>query len=297
MQHTPDYDSFPSALHLEPPSSTNGSAWKLYVYGRKQQRAVPVTTAVPLVDQVHSDAVEASEDWSIGLESVSEGLTEAEILAQAKALALASLELDAPSPRQSTPPIYFASSQHLVETEPEVEEEDFYDPPRHIPTVSLMLDLLDTRLILDILDHFKDWLEERSDSYSELTSFVSPTIFQPRTARKSTAPAPASKPARIRSPLPTAHELSWILSLLSILDSLLSGDEISSLRSLARTMLALSSTSMQELEARGENAVVGRSSIEKKEDEEDAEGRARCWMIVAAIAGVWRQKDLFDGDS
>lgn len=33
---------------------------------------------------------------------------------------------------------------------------------------------------------------------------------------------------------------------------------------------------------------------ERLEDEEEAEGRARCWMVVAAIAGVWAQGDLWD---
>lgn len=205
-------------------------------------------------------------------------------------MALASLDLDAPTPNsilrhdQSFAQLSLAPSHPSI---PPIKSiEDVYDPPPHLPSVSLLIDLDDTGTILEVLDHFHEWLEER------LTSYHSTQLRH--------ASLPFRTPARVsgaRVPLPTPHEGSWILSLLSSLTFLLSSSDISILRSLCRTLLSLSAlseeTSVGE-EDRG--AKIGRTGGERRRDENEAEGRATCWMIVTVVSDVWGQKDLWNGD-
>jgi hypothetical protein len=107
---------------------------------------------------------------------------------------------------------------------------------------------------LSVLSHFDAWL---SKSLSHHSDAPSSTLGKPSATT-------------IVSPV----ERDWILSLLSSLDELLTGSDISSLRSLAKTCLSV-------LRFLGFPL-----------NEEDQEGA--CWMIVAAVADVWKQSDLWE---
>lgn len=224
-------------------------------------------------------------------------------LEDAKAAALASLELDTPDDQHkpaSPPP----STSAPASSEPVTYS---YDPdhPPHVPSPSLILSI-PTPHIIRILSHFDEWFQERTETYEEAVSFVPSTIFAPPALRRKTAstsatPKPAPKPSpparpTPRPPLPTSHEAHWILSLLARCESLLAGDDISSLRILIRTLLGLVEESDKQVEVREAARVGGRSMAERERDEQDAEGRAHAWMIVAAVAEGWAQRDLWNGD-
>lgn len=98
--------------------------------------------------------------------------------------------------------------------------------------------------------------------------------------------------------MPTAHELNWVLSILAKLDELQAGDDISTLRTLARTvtdMIEQSEQALEEWRAAGGPGEAGEGA-DRLADEEDAEGRAKGWMVVAVVAGVWKQEDLWNSN-
>jgi hypothetical protein len=233
-------------------------------------------------------------------EDDTEGLTDAEILDRAKAMALASLDLDAPPAAATSYPILSHSTsasfpQLSLSTVNPIILEEIYDPPPTLPSVSLLIDLDDTTIILDVLEHFRTWLEERQAIYQISIESYSKTFPSP--ASSSLSPGTTKILLRPSAPVPTAHELSWILSLLSSLTFLLCSDDISILRSLCRTLLTLSALSEKvTLEEEAKGGKIGRTREEIERDEEEAEGRAACWMIVTVVCDVWGQKDLWNGD-
>lgn len=255
-------------------------------------------------------------------------MTDAELLEQAKVFALASLELDAPdivtpASLHTLPPSHPAPV--AVETAPPnpiispvpttiPQSVDGYDPDflPQSPSPALLLDIPQPTLI-HLLQYLNDWLLDSHDDYTEQLSLIfspSTTLVPTAVRRKKAASTQAPKvaivpkkimaPRSLRPPVPTAHEGAWIMSLLSALSSLLSGDDISTLRTLAKTVLILGGSSLRALtryEAeRGDDAagMNGAAAGHRVRDEEDAEGRARCWMVVAVIAGVWGQTDLWN---
>lgn len=214
-------------------------------------------------------------------------------LEQVRAAALASLELDAPSPPLPSP-----STSTSAAPEPPATFDENHPP--HLPTPSLILEI-DHPTIVHLLSHFTQWFTERQELYDAEINYVPSTIFAPPALRRKVAPkpstsvlAPPQPTIRIppRPPLPTPHEVHWVLSLLSKLDSLLAGDEMSTVRDLAKVLLQLVEESEREKEGRESK---GRTKEERARDEEEAEGRARSWMVVAAVAAGWGQSDLWNG--
>lgn len=227
-------------------------------------------------------------------------------LAEAKAAALASLELDVDTPPPPPKPPARPSSQptHLATTQPT------YDPKHspHLPTPTLLLSLTQPTIFY-LLGHIIEWLVERQEEAEAALEAETPsTIFTPLSLRRKPGPKPASSAAvspaptttpppskpRRRPPLPSAHELNWVLSLLARLNSLQAGDEISTLRAVARVVTEMVEGSEQEVERWEAGGGKSESEGEKVRDEEDAEGRAKGWMVVACIAGIWNQGDLWN---
>lgn len=289
----PPLSGFPPLTHSVLPLPQDESGWRTFIYGRKVKAARPPAPAVNGANG-HSNAQDEDASMALSLED-------------AKAAALASLEFDSPAspPKPLAPP----PSAELPTPEPAYSIDP--DHPAHLPSPSLLLSI-PTPHVVRILNHFDEWFQERIEAYEAAASFVPSTIFAPPALRKkatnssarTTAPAPSPRPAPARAsprpPLPTSHEAHWILSLLARAESLLAGDDISSLRILVRTILGLieeSDKRQQEKAAKREAAGGGpRSMAERSRDEEDAEGRAHCWMIVAAVAEGWAQRDLWNGD-
>ncbi|GAA5833621.1 hypothetical protein JCM9279_001579 [Rhodotorula babjevae] len=297
-----------------PPPRDEG-AWRVFVNGKrfKPAKPAPVKPSASKAAQptlvAESSAAPQSEDVEMG-----------DDLEAAKAAILASLDLDAPEPasaptstRPPQPPTP-AAAPTPAPAAPSPGQVPEYERLPQLPSPALLVAIPRPTLV-HLLSHFHDWFVERVEAYEDKINYVPSTIFAPPALRrrpaagapkaKAAAPPPAPKPAVKpppaavpRPPLPTAHESHWILSALTRLEQLLDGEDLSSLRLLAKTLASMAEVSETAREKRIAAAAGagagGRSMQERLEDEEEAEGRARCWMVVATIAGVWAQADLWD---
>jgi hypothetical protein len=246
-------------------------------------------------------------------------------LETAKAAILASLELDTPfSTSTSTSTTTTTTTTSTIATSPPPPPPEYLQLPQ-LPTPSLVLSIPSTSLI-HILSHFNEWFTQRLETRQQLIDWVPSTIFAPTSLRtkqqkkkkqqqqtkisnnnnnnnnndvvtviKPSSPPSASfstvvpkqeKKTLPPSPLPTAHETHWILSLLSRLNDLLDGDDLSLLRQLSKTLVEMIELSENKKQLGTKDGV--------SEEEELEESRARCWMIVAAISGIWKQQDLWN---
>lgn len=88
--------------------------------------------------------------------------------------------------------------------------------------------------------------------------------------------------AEARSPLALCdNDAKWIFCLLARLDEGLSGEQISTLRELARACVSLLLESLK-------GTRFESSSVER------LNGRDSCWMVIAAVARGWGQRDLWE---
>ncbi|GAA6001420.1 hypothetical protein JCM10207_006658 [Rhodosporidiobolus poonsookiae] len=283
------------------PAPRDESTWRVFING-KRAKAARVTTGSS------AKPVSVPEAVSKPVASAAGEDTEMSDLAAAKAALLASLETDSPGadehppapsppaePKASPSPPAAPSSASASQT-PE------YDRLPQLPSPALLVSIPGPSII-HVLSHFNDWFSERLDAYDEALHFVPSTIFAPPALRrkgassssssKTASPAPSTKKEPPKPPLPTAHESHWLLSLLTRLERVLDGEDLANLRLLAKTLVQMAEESEKERLGR----VVppgGRSMEQRLQEEEEAEGRARCWMAVAAVAGVWGQRDLWD---
>lgn len=84
----------------------------------------------------------------------------------------------------------------------------------------------------------------------------------------------------------TETHARWMFALLSRVDDYLSADEMSTLRSLARGCMGLIKAALQrrakhappDVSADGGDAGIAETS---------------CWLVVAAVVGIWGQRDLW----
>lgn len=119
-------------------------------------------------------------------------------------------------------------------------------------------------------------------------------------------PSPASSStARPPNPFPP-HYTQWILALLMIVDSHLSGGQISTLRDLARAAMRVAGwrwirgvvtrdvSEGWKLGGQGWRLVTASAENERGEEESVDEMLARCWVVVHAIVAGWAQRDLLD---
>ncbi|GAA5925831.1 SIP1 domain-containing protein [Sporobolomyces koalae] len=276
------------------PPARQESAWRVLINGK---RSKPTKLPVQEEATITSEVTSATTGENIEMND----------LEAAKAAILASLELDTPeqaepktppSSKVAAPPIAAASTTGSETVSSQTPE---YDKLPQLPTPSLIVSIPRTSLI-HVLSHFNDWYTDRLELYEQESTWTPSTIFAPTTLRRkpgqptkrSVEPEKDNRPPVI-APLPTPHEVHWMLSLLSRLNELLDGDDLSSLRLLAKTLVEMVEVS--------EKAVTNRKSTEvdrantmterRVRDEED-EARARCWMVIAAIAGVWKQEDLWN---
>ncbi|GAA5893631.1 SIP1 domain-containing protein [Sporobolomyces salmoneus] len=294
MNHPPTVDN---QIEVESiPAPKQESAWRIFING-KRSKPLPAPTAKPAITPSASVTTKPTDGDTEMLEE--------EDLESAKASILASLELDTPlAPSPSPAPS--SSSTPASQSQPE------YLQLPQLPTPLLLLAIPSTSLI-HVLGHFVEWFEERLEKYREVLNWVPSTIFAPPALRKkSVKGAHGAKPLTAttgtkklsdeeekkkrkeaeKAPLPTPHEVQWILSLLSRLNDLLDGDDLSNLRRLGKTLLEMIETS--ETKASKSGGGGGVLSEKRREEEEEEEGRARCWMCLAAIGGVWKQEDLWN---
>ncbi|KAH9824176.1 survival motor neuron interacting protein 1-domain-containing protein [Melampsora americana] len=139
------------------------------------------------------------------------------------------------------------------------------------PPIPTFLKALDQVTVVAILTHYTGWIEERLDSLMALIEHHNET--------------PKNDPGVNTTheiTLLSAHDGSWLLGLLSILDSVLTAQDIYRLRALARACKRVA----QIADAASKQAV--------SQDDSSYHEAAAGWMVVAAIADVWGQKDLWD---
>lgn len=286
------------------PSARDEGAWRVFING-KRSKAVKVAAPTAVVPTSTSSAPAVTASHVAPTEDI-----EMNDLEAAKAAILASLDLDAPEyePEPATIP---APAPPPAATEaPAPAPTPEYERLPQLPSPALLV-AIPSPTLMHLLSHFNDWFLERIEAYEDKINFVPSTIFAPPAVRRKAGAGVAAKakpvtapplpkattkaPVAPRPPLPTAHESHWILSSLTRLEQLLDGDDLASLRQLAKTLVSMAEASDAAREKRVASAATGgRSMKERLEDEEEAEGRARCWMVVAAIAGVWAQGDLWD---
>lgn len=89
------------------------------------------------------------------------------------------------------------------------------------------------------------------------------------------------EPTRSPHPIALAH-IRWVFALLARVDLVPSADETAQLRSLVRACIELIKTPSARSGEAPDGAPV-----------KDAAFVASCWMIVAAVADVWAQRDLW----
>ncbi|AFR99054.2 hypothetical protein C343_07039 [Cryptococcus neoformans C23] len=156
-----------------------------------------------------------------------------------------------------------------------------------------------------ILSHFAHWLTE---SITQLpTPFpTSPELLPTQPDGPMDPPSPASSStARPPNPFPP-HYAQWILALLMIVDSHLSGGQISTLRDLARAAMRVAGwrwirgvvvrdvNEGWKLGGQGWRLVTASTENEGGEEENVDEMLARCWVVVHAVVAGWAQRDLLD---
>ncbi|KAK4056710.1 hypothetical protein OIO90_002262 [Microbotryomycetes sp. JL221] len=307
MSNGPHISAFPAPTHAPLPMPQDESAWRMFVNGRKIRHPPP-----PKIER------ERDSRSSRGQESNDDIMTANMSLDQLKAAALASLDLEtvplSPS-TGSSPPTPAKPDRSTGRTS--VHEEPYLsftidpDNPPHAPSPAILL-AMPTPQALQVLQHLDSMLTERLDEYEQASTFVPSTTMLPPSIRrkqqqsKSTRiPTAASQTPRARprpaSPMPSLHEAHWMLSLLTRIETILDGDDIATLRQVAKTVLQmLSEVDRATADAatmantRGSNAMSVPRATQTLEDDELAEAKAHCWMIVAAIAGHWKQSDLWD---
>ncbi|KAF8165513.1 hypothetical protein B0H34DRAFT_671336 [Crassisporium funariophilum] len=86
------------------------------------------------------------------------------------------------------------------------------------------------------------------------------------------------------SSLPTESHARWILSLLSRIDDYISADDMNLLRNLARACLGL----LREIKQKHNSSSTYLGPLGLK-----PMGETSCWIIITAVAGVWKQHDLW----
>lgn len=80
----------------------------------------------------------------------------------------------------------------------------------------------------------------------------------------------------------TISHARWMFALLTKVDSMVSANEMSLLRNLARACLEIIKTCQD-----SDMNISCAETVERMSD-------ASCWMIIAAVADYWGQKDIWD---
>ncbi|KAH7102926.1 hypothetical protein BKA62DRAFT_636885 [Auriculariales sp. MPI-PUGE-AT-0066] len=86
----------------------------------------------------------------------------------------------------------------------------------------------------------------------------------------------------------------WLFALLAQTDGMLRADDMSHLRELARAVIALLRAERNADDEADSGDEGAQERARRSEDDCAGIGQNACWMVVAAIAGVWAQRDLWD---
>ncbi|KAJ8086830.1 hypothetical protein PM082_005655 [Marasmius tenuissimus] len=145
------------------------------------------------------------------------------------------------------------------ETQPPETNSSLYKPKQPVPKI---LKLLDERMSLHLLMYFTHWINVYLDS------------------RASGSPSATLKQAHAQ----------WMFALLTRVGDYISADDMNLLRNLSRACFALLKVLVQEAQksVSVESTPPGASTDGASEMDQTS-----CWMIIAIVVGVWKQRDLW----
>ncbi|PLW15073.1 hypothetical protein PCANC_13065 [Puccinia coronata f. sp. avenae] len=144
-------------------------------------------------------------------------------------------------------------------------------PPR-VP-VPLFLKALDQTTVIAVLSHYQTWIQERIGSLAKIVEESTPNESDDMDADDANEP---SQEVILLSP----SDGAWLLGLLSVLDSVLTSEDVFKLRQLARTCKHV--------------VQITRAALQFEQDCSAEHEAGVAWMVIAAVADVWGQKDLWD---
>ncbi|KAL0565201.1 hypothetical protein V5O48_016828 [Marasmius crinis-equi] len=135
-------------------------------------------------------------------------------------------------------------------------------PYKHKQPIPRILKLLDERMSLHLLMYFTHWIN---------------VYLQGRTSEP---PSP---------PLRQAHA-QWIFALLTRVGEFISADDMNLLRNLSRACFSL----LKALVTEARQPEIDDGSSSKTSTDGDSEmDQTSCWMIIAIVVGIWKQRDLW----
>ena len=156
------------------------------------------------------------------------------------------------------------------------------------------------RNITSLLYWFSVWITVHSDALEE--SWVQSSGDESGNGKDGSGPASNNDTASSTRVIEGIHQ-RWMFALLGMLDTELVGNDISTLRELARAAIRLAQVLTKReghpMVPPGESVGDGTASEEEAPASAAGDGGtqttvASCWMIVGAIAGVWCQWDIWD---
>ncbi|WAQ81014.1 hypothetical protein PtA15_1A352 [Puccinia triticina] len=144
------------------------------------------------------------------------------------------------------------------------------DHPPRVP-IPLFLKALEQATVIAVLNHYQTWIQERIKALATMVEHNSDTELQ-----SNTEDAPESQEIILLSP----SDGAWLIGLLAVLDAVLTSEDVFKLRELARSCKHV---------IRITNAALELTQNSSAEQEAGV-----AWMVIAAVADVWGQKDLWD---
>ncbi|KAH9473691.1 hypothetical protein Pst134EA_000769 [Puccinia striiformis f. sp. tritici] len=143
-------------------------------------------------------------------------------------------------------------------------------PPRE--PIPLFLKALEQATVIAVISHYQTWIQERINALATLIQKSNETELLSDTEEDSSE----SEEVVLLSP----SDGAWLLGLLSVLDTVLTSEDVYKLRELARTCKHV--------------VRITDAALEVAQDSSAEQEAGVAWMVIAAVADVWGQKDLWD---
>ncbi|KNZ53319.1 hypothetical protein VP01_327g3 [Puccinia sorghi] len=147
-------------------------------------------------------------------------------------------------------------------------------PPRQ--PIPLFLKALEQTTVIAVLSHYQVWIQERIGALARMVELGEGREEE----RGGVGGAEAGEVQEIV--LLSPSDGAWLLGLLAVLDSVLTSEDVFKLRQLARTckhVVRISNAAMQ---------------LQHHYSDDALQEAAPAWMVIAAVADVWGQKDLWN---
>jgi hypothetical protein len=125
--------------------------------------------------------------------------------------------------------------------------------------------------VIAVLSHYQAWIQERINALAtmiEQSHDVEPpdNIEDPSESQEIVLLSPSDG--------------AWLMGLLAVLDAVLTSEDVFKLRELARSCKHV--------------VHITNAALELAQDSSAEQEAGIAWMVIAAVADVWGQKDLWD---